>query len=154
MAIYFYSTREEPYGCFSNFSAHGVQLEGEWWPTTEHFFQAQKFQNEKDRRDILVAPSPKEAANRGRDRSRPLRPDWEEIKDDVMRQAIRAKFTGHPKLREILLATGDEEIVENTSHDYYWGCGKNGGGKNMLGLILMEVRAELRAAASTSVSGS
>ncbi len=42
MPIYFYSTRDA-YGCFSNFSAHGVELKGTWWPTSEHFFQAQKF---------------------------------------------------------------------------------------------------------------
>jgi hypothetical protein len=46
---------------FSNFSAHGVDLDEQWWPNTEHYFQAQKFLNEADRRDILVAPSPKEA---------------------------------------------------------------------------------------------
>ncbi|HKC73877.1 MAG TPA: NADAR family protein, partial [Chloroflexota bacterium] len=43
MTIYFYSTREKPYGCFSNFSPHGFELDGVWWPTSEHYFQAQKF---------------------------------------------------------------------------------------------------------------
>lgn len=144
MAIYFYSNREEAYGCFSNFSPHGVHLDGEFWPSTEHYFQAQKFLNENDQRDIRCAPSPKEAANRGRDRSRPLRGDWEAIKDEVMHRAVRAKFESHPELRALLLSTGDEEIVENAPHDYYWGCGKDGSGKNMLGRILMKVREELR----------
>jgi N-glycosidase YbiA len=147
MAIYFYSNREEPYGCFSNFSSHGVHLDGVFWPTTEHYFQAQKFLSEDDRVNIRRAPSPKEAANRGRDRSRPLREDWEAVKDDVMHRAVHAKFAGHPELRALLLSTGDQEIVENTSHDYYWGCGKDGGGKNMLGKILMKVREELRSQA-------
>jgi ribA/ribD-fused uncharacterized protein len=146
MPIYFYSNREEPYGCFSNFSPHGVHLDGEWWPTTEHFFQAQKFRDEAQRAQIRRASSPKEAANRGRDRSRPLRPDWEKVKDDAMRRAVRCKFETHAEIRAVLLATGDEEIVENAPGDYYWGCGKDGTGKNMLGIILMEVRAALRAA--------
>lgn len=144
MAISFYSAREEPYGCFSNFSPHGVHLDGEWWPTTEHYFQAQKFTDPAQQAQIRRAHSPKEAAERGRDRRRPLRKDWEKVKDEVMRRAVHCKFETHAEIRTILMDTGDEEIVENAPHDYYWGCGKLGGGQNMLGIILMEVRAALR----------
>ena len=144
MAIYFYGTRDSPHGCFSNFSPHGVELDGEWWPTTEHYFQAQKFAGTEHALDVRRASTPKRAAAIGRERMRPLRPDWEAVKDDVMRRAVRAKFETHPALREILLATADEEIIENAPHDYYWGCGRDGTGRNMLGKILMEVRAILR----------
>lgn len=147
MPIYFYSPRQEPYGCFSNFSPHGVELDGRWWPTAEHFFQAQKFAGTEHEEAVRQAGTPKRAAELGRDRKRPLRPDWETVKDDVMRRAVRKKFETHARLREILLSTGDEEIVENAPHDYYWGCGQDGTGRNMLGLILMEVRAALREAA-------
>jgi ribA/ribD-fused uncharacterized protein len=82
----------------------------------------------------------------GRDRDRPLRADWEQVKDDVMREAVRQKFLTHADIQKVLLATGDEELVEATSNDYYWGCGTNGTGKNMLGKILMEVRREIRSA--------
>lgn len=64
-----------------------------------------------------------------------------------MREAVRAKFRAHADLRAELLATGDEELIENAPGDYYWGCGADGSGKNRLGQILMEVRAELRAVA-------
>ena len=64
----------------------------------------------------------------------------------MTRAAVRAKFRTHADLRAELLATGDEELVENAPGDYYWGCGADGSGKNMLGRILMEVRAELREA--------
>nr|BBH86831.1 swarming motility protein [Thermosporothrix sp. COM3] len=144
MTIYFYSTRENPYGCFSNFSRHGVQLDGKWWPTVEHFFQAQKFVNTPYADRIREAPSAKQAAELGRSREVPLRPDWEEVKDDVMRRAVLCKFETHPKLKKLLLETGDEEIVENAPGDYYWGIGRDGSGKNMLGIILMEVREKLR----------
>lgn len=80
----------------------------------------------------------------GRDRSLPLRPDWNQVKDDVMRKAVLQKFRTHADIREILLATGDEVLVENSPIDYYWGCGKDGSSKNRLGQILMEVRETLR----------
>lgn len=142
MPIYFYSTRDA-WGCFSNFSAHGIELNGTWWPTTEHFFQAQKFAGTPHEEAIRLAKTPKEAAEMGRERSRPLREDWEQVKDDVMRQALYRKFRTHADIQRILLATGDEEIIENAPDDYYWGIGRDGSGKNMLGIILMDVRAEL-----------
>lgn len=143
MTIYFYSTRSE-YGSFSNFSRHGFKLDGEYWPTTEHYFQAQKFPKTEHCEQIRQAKTPKDAAKMGRERSRPLRQDWEQVKDDIMRKCVLRKFETHADIREILLATGDEEIVENAPGDYYWGCGKDGSGKNMLGQILMEVREILR----------
>lgn len=143
MTIYFYATRGDC-GCFSNFSAHGFELDGAYWPTSEHYFQAQKFANTPHCDRIRQLKTPKEAANTGRSRQLPLRPDWEQVKDDIMRKAVLRKFETHADIREILLATEDEEIVENAPGDYYWGCGKDGSGKNMLGLILMEVREILR----------
>jgi ribA/ribD-fused uncharacterized protein len=143
--IAFYSAREQPYGCFSNFSPHGVTLDGLWWPTTEHYFQAQKFVGMGYAETIRLAPTAKRAAELGRIRAVPLRPDWEQIKDDVMLRAVRQKFTQHADIRAILLGTGDAEIVENAPGDWYWGCGKDGAGRNQLGLTLMRVRQELRA---------
>ena len=142
MPIYFYSTRE-PFGEFSNFSAHGVTIDGQYWPTTEHYFQAQKFADTAYREKIRGAHSPKQAAEWGRSRAVPLRSDWEAVKEDVMYRAVRAKFETHPELKTLLLSTGAEEIIENAPGDYYWGCGKDGSGKNRLGVLLMRVREEL-----------
>lgn len=144
MAIYFYSNIDK-YGAFSNFSPYGVHLENAWWPTVEHFFQAQKFRDEAHREKIRVARTPKDAKTLGQSRVVVLRADWEAVKDDVMLQAVRCKFTTHREIRELLLSTGDQELVENAPGDYYWGCGKNGTGQNKLGLLLMQVRSELRA---------
>ncbi|MBD2195375.1 MULTISPECIES: NADAR family protein [Calothrix] len=143
MTIYFYTVGEE-YGCFSNFSRHGFELDGLYWFTSEHYFQAQKFIGTDHVEQIRLVKSPKEAAKMGRERSRPLRKDWEQVKDDVMRKAVLQKFTTHTDIREILLSTGNEEIIENSPIDFYWGCGADGSGKNMLGIILMEVREKLR----------
>ena len=144
MPIRFYSTREQPYGCFSNFSPHAFELDGKWWPTSEHYFQAQKFAGTEHEEAVRRAASPMIAARMGRARNRPLRREWDRVKDDVMRRGVLRKFEAHAELRAILLGTGDEEIVEAAPRDYYWGCGADGSGKNMLGRILMELRAELR----------
>ena len=144
MPIYFYAAREEPYGCFSNFSAHPFALDSAWWPTSEHYFQAQKFAGSPRCEQIRRAQSPRVAANMGRSRQHPLRPDWEQVKDTLMLQGVLKKFETHADIRAILLGTGDEEIVENAPNDYYWGCGADGSGKNKLGLTLMQVRSILR----------
>ncbi|AFY35025.1 NADAR family protein [Calothrix sp. PCC 7507] len=143
MTIYFYSTREQ-YGCFSNFSSHGFVLDDLYWSTSEHYFQAQKFIGTPHVEQIRLVKTPKDAAKMGRERTRPLRPDWEDIKDDIMRKAVLRKFETHADIREILLDTGNVEIIENSPIDSYWGCGADGSGKNMLGIILMEVREILR----------
>jgi ribA/ribD-fused uncharacterized protein len=144
MPIYFYSAREEPYGCFSNFSAHGFELDGAWWPTSEHYFQAQKFAGTPRCDQIRGAQSARIAAHMGRSRQHPLRSDWEQVKDEIMRKAVLKKFETHADIRAILLGTGNERIIESAPNDYYWGYGADGSGKNKLGLILMEVRKILR----------
>ncbi len=145
MTIYFYSTREKPYGCFSNFSRHGFELDEHWWITSEHYFQAQKFLDTDIEwfHKIREVKTPKDAAKMGRSRQHPLRFDWEEVKDEIMYQAVFCKFKTHQNIQDILLSTENQLIVENSPMDYYWGCGKDGSGKNKLGKILMEVRDNL-----------
>ncbi len=138
--LHFYSTREKPYGVFSNFSAHPFELDGLEWPTSEHYFQAQKYAGTPYFERVRQAKTPGEAARLGRSRDYPIRPDWEEVKDDIMRKAVTRKFETYPELKEILLSTGNRHLIENTSDDYYWGCGTRGTGQNKLGQILMEVR--------------
>lgn len=143
-AIQFYRVRD-PYGCFSNFAPYPITIDGVTWPTSEHFFQAQKFDDPAIQARIRAAASPMEAATLGRSRDFPLRPDWEQVKDDVMAMALHAKFTQHRELREQLLATGDATLVEHTANDRYWADGGDGRGRNMLGTLLMRLREELRA---------
>jgi N-glycosidase YbiA len=146
MPIYFYGTKEIPYGCFSNFSAHPFTLDGQRWRTSEHYFQATKFHPHWEHVNaIRNMPSPMQAAKAGRSKARPLREDWEQVKDDVMRLALYAKFTQNPEIQTVLLETGDEELIENTTKDHYWGIGSSGTGLNMLGKLLMELRTRLRA---------
>ncbi len=141
--IRFYSVSDE-FGCFSNFSPHPIWLKKKTWPTSEHYFQAQKFAGTPDEEEVRKARSPMIAARMGRDRKRPLRKDWESVKDAIMRAAVVAKFAQHADIRAILLETGDAGIVEHTENDDYWGDGGDGSGKNRLGQILMSAREELR----------
>lgn len=144
MPIYFYSTTG-PYGCFSNFSRHGFFLDGKKWPTSEHYFQAQKFAGTDYAEKIRLASTPRQAAELGRSRAVPIRPDWEAVKLEVMRRAVLCKFETHAEIQEILILTDHEDLIENSPFDYYWGCGKDGTGQNKLGQILMETRTLLRA---------
>jgi ribA/ribD-fused uncharacterized protein len=137
--INFYSVGDE-YGCFSNFSPHPIVLKGKTWPTSEHYFQAQKFAGTPDEEEIRLAKSPMIAARMGRSRKRPLRKDWWSVRDSIMHEAVLAKFKQHAHLGAILLSTGNATIVEHTEKDRYWGDGDDGSGRNRLGQILMQVR--------------
>ncbi|MFE1746418.1 NADAR family protein [Coleofasciculus sp. H7-2] len=146
MTIYFYKV-DDPYGCFSNFSPHGIHLLGQDWMTVEHYYQAQKFVGTEDEaliRAIAGAKTPMEAATLGRDRTRHIRQDWEQVKTQIMREAVLTKFLTHLEIQSILLSTGDRPIVEDSPTDYYWGCGVEKTGQNHLGKILMSVRQEIR----------
>lgn len=140
--IKFYSVNGK-YGEFSNFARFPITIGKVIWPTTEHYFQAQKFKGTKFETKIRKMKRPNEAARLGRDRSLPLRRDWESVKIGVMKEALIAKFTQHNNLKELLLSTEDSVLIEHTDNDSYWGDGGNGTGKNMLGKLLMGVRSVL-----------
>lgn len=142
MSIRFY--KEDPvYGVFSNFFPALISIEGQTWPSVEFFFQASKFHDPGIREMIRNAATPGQAKRMG-GRMAGLRPDWDQVKEDVMRAALLAKFTQHEDLRELLLSTGKEELVEAAEWDAYWGDGRSGDGLNRLGHLLMELREDLR----------
>lgn len=146
MTIFFYKVCE-PYGCFSNFSPHSIQLGGKVWLTSEHYYQAQKFVGTRDEplcQRIHNAPSPEIAAAIGRDPIYSVRPDWDTVKVFIMHKAVLTKFMTHCDLAEILLSTNEQMIIENSPTDTFWGCGSDGCGQNYLGKILMQIRQEMR----------
>lgn len=131
------------YGFLSNFHPSEVSYGGLVYPSVEHAYQAAKTLDLEEQRKIREAHSPGEAKRRGR--AAALRPDWDDIKDEVMMALVWAKFQEEP-LRSRLLATGEAILIEgNNWGDRYWGV--DGHGLNKLGLTLMAVRAGLRAAA-------
>lgn len=145
LIIYFYKV-DAPYGCFSNFSLHSIDLDGEKWATVEHYYQAHKFQHtgfEYLMPQIQAASTPELAAKIGRSLEYQPRPDWNLHKCQIMYRAIWQKFSSHLDIQRVLLDTIDREIVEDSPVDYFWGCGLDRSGQNQLGRILMQVRSDL-----------
>lgn len=130
------------YEFLSNFYYSPVTYEGITYPTVEHAFQAAKTFDVTERRRISEMKTPGMAKRAGRRVL--LREDWEAVKFDIMKTLVTQKFEDE-KLKQLLLDTGDEELVEgNTWHDTCWGvC--NGVGQNNLGKILMSVRKHYKA---------
>ena len=130
------------YAFLSNFySSPRTVLNGKWYPTVEHAFQALKTLFPPEREMIRLADSPAKAKSLGRKVH--LRGDWHERRVEFMYRLVRQKFSD-PALAARLLATGDIELVENNHwRDTFWGvC--DGVGENNLGKILMRVREELK----------
>lgn len=132
----------------SNFHPSPISDEdGIVYPTVEHYFQAMKSFDKSERFNIAIQPTPGKAKRCGRRVA--LRSDWEQIKEDVMYEALIKKFSD-PFLRKLLLDTEDEYLEEGTTwHDNEWGvcsCLKcqDTIGKNKLGKLLMKVREEIR----------
>ena len=131
----------DKYAFLSNFHRKPFVWSDAEWATAEHAFQASKTHDRHQQGLIRSANSPGAAKRLGRRVD--LRPDWEDVKGDLMRSILEAKF-GVPELRDALVATGDADLVEgNTWGDTYWGvC--DGEGRNQLGLTLMRIRADIR----------
>ena len=133
------------YNFLSNFYYAEVEYEGESYPSVEHAYQAAKTMDPKEREEIRLCGSPANAKRLGRRVT--LRPDWHEIKLEVMATLLSQKFMRHPHLGKKLLETGKEIIREgNTWGDVFYGAVNEGGkwvGKNYLGKMLMELRGIL-----------
>ena len=158
--ILFYERDQEEYGFLSNFHQASFDLDGQTWPTVEHYYMAMKSENPKYQQEILAAHSPGKAkrlgdskigqdnwakqslfrTNRG---GYQLKPNWDKDKVDVMYRAVKAKFSQNSDLKIALLETGNKELIEDSPSDNFWGAGSSGTGRNELGKILMKVRAEL-----------
>lgn len=124
----------------SNFFPSPVEFEGVIYPTVEHAYQAAKTLKRAERERLRQLTTP--GAAKRASRRLTLRPDWDQVKLQVMKQLVWQKFTD-PALRDRLLQTHPCPLIEeNNWGDRFWGvCGRVG--KNHLGRILMEVRAEL-----------
>jgi len=142
-AIHFYHS-DQPWGELSNFSKHAVFISGCIWSTVEHFYQAQKFVDAHYKEAIRCCATPMLAKNLAIETSREhQRRDWEMEKESMMLEGLRAKFSQHPDLARRLCSSGERRLVEHTRNDFYWGDGCDGTGKNRLGHLLMQVRAEI-----------
>lgn len=140
----------DEYSFLSNFYLSVFYIDGVMYPSVEHYYQSMKFTGWA-RQVVLATATPAIAKKMARSLPADLFIDnWDDIKVGVMRTALRAKFAPGSTLAEMLLNTGDANLVEgNTWHDNFWGdCTCDAcvivTGENMLGELLMEIRAELR----------
>lgn len=148
---------EQDFYVLSNFSAFTLfwdRVELMRFDTSEAAYHWEKFPDHDEIRfGILNAPSA-HAAFKLAEQFRDLRrPDWDDVKVDIMRNILRAKASQHEYVQRKLLSTGERELVENSWRDDFWGWGPNRDGQNMLGKLWMEIRAELRADAETEGEG-
>lgn len=146
--IRFYRANEKPYGVFSNLYKRSIVFEGRVYPTSEHAYQAGKARKEEVREWLMAAPSPALLAMAAHGLYKwDIAPDWSETKFDRMRRVLLAKFTQHPDLAATLLDTKGAVLIETATVDNavnrLWGEVPGKGGKNMLGIMLMEVRGHL-----------
>jgi len=131
---------EGEYYLLSNFSAHQVEYNGEIYPTAEHAYQAEKFNNPQMKKKIKEAPS----AYLAREYGQAMEGRRENVdKVAVMKEIMRAKLLQHDDVREMLKSTGDAIIEKNHPDDFFWGTGLDGNGQNFMGRIWMELRKEI-----------
>ena len=163
--LHYQTKDEQKWYPFSNFLKSPITIDGITYPTTETFFQCEKVNPKnlqgkglseeeieacRQKWQSMVGLYAGDAAKRGRDRDTRIAPDWDNpanpLCESAMYCALKAKFTQHADLRELLLSTEERRIVEDTaqSADYKWGCGADGTGRNLLGEILMRVRKDIR----------
>lgn len=135
---------EGKYYSFSNFSSHEVIFLGKRYKTAEHCYQSQKFTDAGIKAEIESTPSSFLAKKVSHSHDDKKRKDWENVKMDIMKQIITEKVKQYEEIKELLLETGDTEIIDNTPFDYYWAIGEDGTGKNMIGKILMDIRKEIK----------
>lgn len=142
MSVKFYN---QWYDCLNPFSSHAVELDGIVYPTAEHAYQAAKCTDPKGKSEIIAARSPllaKELSNKKYSQAK--RADWEEVKIEIMEAIFKAKLDQHSEVREALIQSGGDEIVEDSPVDTFWGGGSDGKGRNEMGKIWMRLRDGLR----------
>lgn len=126
------------------YSKHGFDLDGACWPSVEHYFQASQFGSESYREKIRLADHPAKATKLGQTWLKPKRKDWQAKRLLMMTRAVYTKCRTHEDVAELLLASGDRQIIDSSQFDYFWGIGRDGRGENGYGQVLEAVRQRLR----------
>lgn len=147
-ALYF--SMDDASELMSRTSLHPFELDGQTWPTVEHYYQAMKFDNQAYRTKILNADSPEQARKLGQARFKRKRADLKKVRTTLMTRAFYTKAKTYPIVATRLLETLEQDLVENSQFDYYWGCGRDHRGDNHYGKVLMNVRNKLQQEATES----
>ena len=132
---------------FDNFAPFQVEWRGKLWPTSEHAYQAAHFidTHPKLAEKVRAAKSPREASDFANAHADKDRPDWKDVKLSVMEEICLCKLRQHAYIRQVLLDTGNRQLVEMSPHDAFWGWGPDKNGRNELGKVWMRLRDKLKA---------
>jgi ribA/ribD-fused uncharacterized protein len=142
---------DSTYGFLCNFYKTTFIAEGIKWKTSEHYYQYKKMKFLQDLgepisdellQDIINASTPKRSKELGHIKVNQI-DKWDEIKVSAMEDVLRMKFK-KKFIRQCLINTGDAILIEKSYYDEFWAEGKNGNGKNMLGISLMKIRDEVK----------
>jgi ribA/ribD-fused uncharacterized protein len=147
-------------GCLSQWWPSAFTVDGETYASAEHFMMAAKallFGDAETADRIRAAPHPRRAKDLGRQVRGFDEQRWAERRFDLVVAGNLAKFGQHAELRDFLVGTGRQVLVEASPHDKVWGIGlaadhehstspEHWPGLNLLGFALMEVRQRLQAA--------
>lgn len=140
-SIFFY---EHEYYVFSNFSSFMLEWKGKLWMTSEHAYHSERFDDEHMKDEIQAKRSAHDAYTYAQEHKHLQRADWNDIKVGVMKEILHAKVAQHAYVKQKLLQSEERKLIEDSWRDAYWGWGPNKDGKNMLGILWMEVRDEVR----------
>ena len=132
------------FDALNNFSAHTVELWDKRFPTAEHAYQWKKYNEVRPdiAKRILSAGCPEDAQRIAHEHKPEQPKDWHERKVGVMEEILRAKLAQHETVRDAVKRSGSRKIIENSAADDFWGCGKTGSGKNIVGVLWMKLRDE------------
>ena len=139
MTIYFNSKSEEPWNKLSNFYMRTIIYKGLSFASAEHAYHWEKTTIPDEQKAIRAASTAYLALQAGR--AAKLRPEWNEnFKLAVTFNVLRCKFQQHTDLKQLLLSTGKDELIHKAPWDEFWGDGKHGTGRNLLGKLMMDLR--------------
>lgn len=139
--IFFY---EQEFYVFSNYSSFAIDWKGKMYPTSEHVYHSEKFDDELLKEQLRASRSAHDCQKLAQANEDKCRKDWKEVRVKIMKEILFAKVAQHPYVLKKMLESGDKELVENSWRDSFWGWGENKDGENQLGKLWMEVREETR----------
>lgn len=137
--IFFY---EHEFYVFSNYSSFMLEWKGKLYPTSEHAYHSEKFEDESMKEQLRNTRSAHDSqvfANKNTDKRRK---DWDDVKLGIMKEILKAKVSQHPYVMKKLIESGNKELIEDSWRDAFWGWGPNRDGENHLGKLWMEIRDE------------
>ncbi len=139
---------EKFYIYFSPYTAHALDIDGVIYPTIEHAYQCQRYDNPEIIEEIRKAPCPSKAREVSSKYKHLQLPDFKDRKLQVMKNLMQLKTEQHDEIKKALIESKDLQIVKHIvtypPGDWFWDDGDDGKGLNHMGRMWMEIREELR----------